>query len=416
MKTTGIGKMNYAVIDVETSIGNNGHPFTKTNKLCAVGIKDKDGLTVYDIEHGDEPYGAKLAEIRERIERAAFLVVFNIMFDLHWIRRYIPDIVFPDVFDDQLAEFILTGQSNPYPSLGDTVAKYGIPAKLDRVSAEYWELGIDTPQVPWELLSEYCAHDVEITEQLYLEQKKKLDGNMKRLFWLQCQDLLLLEEIEWNGLLYDFETARTAGQELQAEGAKIDEELHNLVDALCVDFGSSDHLSVILYGGVIYEKYRETYTKTLKSGEIKEKERWSIRPVEFRRMVKPLPGTETKPTSGLSDDELTEINRTRISEGRVPYVRHWSVAEPILGRLVLRGKADILVRLILRKSRIRKLASTYYTGLVNKAQQMGWDDGIIHGQFNQLVARTGRLSSSEPNEQNFDNDIKRLFPTRYQTV
>jgi DNA polymerase I-like protein with 3'-5' exonuclease and polymerase domains len=301
-----------------------------------------------------------------------------------------------------------------FPGLGEVAERRGMGTKLDRVASEYWSLGIDTNEVPWDILEEYCRHDVELTDQVYQQQRTELVGPMRRLFWLQCKDLLLLEEMEWNGLLYDVETARIAGQELQTEDAQIEEELRQLVGHPCVDLGSGDHLSSVLYGGTIWEQYREQYTRELKDGTQKSKERWSRRPVEFGRLVKPLPRTELKPTNGVSDQELAEINRSRNGEGKVPYSRHYSVSEPVLSKLPARGRAKRIIELCLRKSRIRKLDSTYYTGLAAKIDEMEWSDGIIHGQLNQCVARTGRLSSSEPNEQNFDNDIKKLFGTRYQ--
>ena len=42
----------------------------------------------------------------------------------------------------------------------------------------------------------------------------------------------------------------------------------------------------------------------------------------------------------------------------------------------------------------------------------GWD-GSIHGQFNQVVARTGRLSSSAPNMQNTPPELDKLLVSRY---
>jgi DNA polymerase I-like protein with 3'-5' exonuclease and polymerase domains len=405
--------MKYAVLDVESTIKNKGHPFTKSNRLCSVGIKDKYGTNVYPIEYDEAPYGDALIDLSMRLDEAAYVVGFNIKFDLHWLRRYIHDLRIRGIFDCQLAEFLLAGQTQPYPSLDDTALRYQIGRKLDLVHTEYWDLGIDTPEVPWGILEEYNAHDVEITDQIHLKQLELLKGNTKRLFFLQCEDLLLLEEMEWNGLLYDVEAARTAGQELQQEAAQVDEELRALLGDGGIDIGSSDQLSCALYGGIVWVPYRETYTRILKDGTEKQKERWSKRPVEFGRLVKPLRGTELKPTDGLSDKELAEANSRRHGEGKVPYQRLYSVAEPVLSRVSAKGKAGRIIELILRKSRLRKLDSTYYTGLIDKINEMEWYDGYIHGTLNQCVARTGRLSSSEPNEQNFDNDIKKLFRTRY---
>ena len=60
--------------------------------------------------------------------------------------------------------------------------------------------------------------------------------------------------------------------------------------------------------------------------------------------------------------------------------------------------------------------TTYYQGLPKLITEMNWEYGKIHGQLNQCVARTGRLSSSKPNLQNFDSEIKNLFGSRYENV
>jgi DNA polymerase I-like protein with 3'-5' exonuclease and polymerase domains len=57
--------------------------------------------------------------------------------------------------------------------------------------------------------------------------------------------------------------------------------------------------------------------------------------------------------------------------------------------------------------------STYYRGLLKLATELNWKENKIHGQLNQCVARTGRLSSSKPNLQNFDGGIKGLFYSRF---
>lgn len=61
---------------------------------------------------------------------------------------------------------------------------------------------------------------------------------------------------------------------------------------------------------------------------------------------------------------------------------------------------------ILSYRTLAKLASTY----VDKIPEMLDDDGRLRGNFNQIGARTGRFSSSEPNLQNQPNNKK--FPVR----
>ena len=91
-------------------------------------------------------------------------------------------------------------------------------------------------------------------------------------------------------------------------------------------------------------------------------------------------------------------------------VKHLHLKHPSLKRSQIKTIVDI----ILKRSGLIKKVSTYYRGLVSLIKDSNWNPGTIHGQLNQCVARTGRLSSSKPNLQNFDGDIKGLFKSRYE--
>ena len=71
-----------------------------------------------------------------------------------------------------------------------------------------------------------------------------------------------------------------------------------------------------------------------------------------------------------------------------------STAQEVLEELALKHP---LPALILRHRQLAKLKSTYLDALPELVHQ---DDGRIHASFNQGVAATGRLSSSDPNLQN----------------
>lgn len=317
------------------------------------------------------------------------------------------------MYDAQLAEFILGGQSEPYPALAEVVVRYDLPAKLDVVRTEYWERGIDTDAVPWEILGEYCLHDIDITLQLFHAQKGLFKGNMKKLFLLQCEDLKGLQEAEQNGLRYDLQKAKELGAELQVEIARIDAELRGHAGIDWLNFSSSDQLSCLLYGGVIYERVRERTERILKSGEVKVGERWGLAAHSFPRLVSPLKGTESGETSKLADGELNRVNNERETTGKKSLVRVYSTAAPVLQRLRAKGRGKSIIGLLLKRAIAEKLDSTYYTGLINKAAELEWEGDEVHGQFNLVVAGTGRLSSSNPNLQNFSGEIKELFYSRY---
>ena len=87
---------------------------------------------------------------------------------------------------------------------------YGLGNKLDVVATEYWEKGIDTQDIPREVLSDYLNQDLLPTERVYEKQIEDFNTNHPpetlTLFKLQCQDLLVLQEMEYNGMWFDVET------------------------------------------------------------------------------------------------------------------------------------------------------------------------------------------------------------------
>lgn len=384
--------MRSLILDVETTISNKGNPFDETNKLCYVGLLGSIPRTI-SIEYGDEPYRHKLDEIQKEIDESEILVGFNIKFDLHWLRKYGINFVGKRIWDCQLVHFILTGQQYPYPSLNSVSAYYDLGSKLDVVATEYWSNKIDTPNIPKDILEEYLIGDLQLTQKVYEKQLEEFASSaktMQRLISLHNQDLLILQEMEYNGLLFDEKQSNVLAEELQEQIKKIDDilfEYHSLVD---FNPNSTEHLSAFLYGGIIKVKRRETIG-LFKTGTRKgqAKERWVLHEITFDRLVNPLKGSELEKEGFFSTDEQT------------------------LKSLKGNKKAKEVIELLLHRAVLEKRLSTYYKGLVDLRKEMNWHEGRLHGQLNQCVARTGRLSSSKPNLQNFDGEIKTLFRSRY---
>jgi len=386
--------MSYLILDVETTTFNKGNPFDERNKLCYVGLKADEPFdrNLYDIEYSDTPFRRELEEIQAAINSTTTLVGFNIKFDLHWIRNY--GITFTElrIWDCQLMHFIITGQSHTYPSLNEVAEYYGLGSKLDVVSEVYWKNGVDTKDIPKEILEEYLQGDLDLTEQVYLKQLEYLKQNPKlaRLCSLHNQDVLVLEEMEYNGLLYDYEKSKELAAKTRIEIAELDSILYSYHNLSEFNPNSTDQLSAFLYGGSIKLKRREvigTFKTGARAGQ--PKERWVEYFVEFPRLVRPLKGSE-----------LTKENL-------------FSTDEPTLRSLKGSKKAMEVIEILLKRAELDKRVSTYYEGLNNLCEEMYWKKGVIHGQLNQCVVKTGRLSSSRPNLQNFDGKIKELFYTRF---
>jgi DNA polymerase-1 len=340
-----------------------------------------------------EYMGMDKQEIQSRIDNTQLLVGFNIKFDLHWIRNYEIDFSRCAVWDCQLAAFLLSGQSVPYPSLDGVSSFYGLGSKLDVVSTEYWDKGIDTTEIPEEVLLDYLKQDLLLTERVYHHQLKLFESEpqLYKLFKLQCQDLLVLQDMEWNGMDFDVERAEELAKKETERIHEIEVELQEGYEDIPINFQSRDHLSAYLYGGSISNDVRMPIG-VYKTGAKTGLPRYKI--VEYKyelpQLIKPPKGSELKKDGFFATDEgtLRSISCNRQARRRLD--------------------------LILERSQSSKLVGTYYRGIPELIGEMDWSDGKIHGTFNQCVAATGRLSSSRPNLQNFANEVDKLLVSRYK--
>lgn len=383
------------VLDVETTIFQNGNPYSNRNRLCLVGIRYGGRNFIWDIEYGLEPYADKLVEIQAVLSRAsldnALLCGFNCKFDLGWLKRYGIQIPKMELWDCQLAHFIQVNQSQSYPDLDGTLKFHGLPGKSDVVEREYWSKGIDTPEIPPEVLLAYLEGDLEGTEALYAAQIQVIPRTKRSLLKLHNQDLLVLLDMEFNGLLFDFDTIQIESERTKSRIKELESELSEYTGNWPhFNFDSGSHLSCLIYGGTITAKIAVPYEHTYKTGTLRgttaTRHKHIIENKTYSRLCAPLQRTELK-KAGL-----------------------WSTDEQILRQL--KGNKR-LINLLLERSELVKLVETYYEGIKTKYEEMDWTDNIVHGQFNQVVARTGRLSSSNPNLQNMPEIINQYIISRF---
>ena len=371
--------MSTVVVDVETTTFLKGNPFSARNRCCYVGAYI-EGQTI--LTWSDD----LLYNIRPILADTTTLVGFNTKFDIHHLRRLgYRDLDFR-IWDCQLAHFLQSGQVGAYPSLNDTASFWGIEGKDDRVEREYWSAGIDTPDIPRDILIKYLEQDLRVTWQVYEKQLEYFLSNpqLYRLFVLQCEDQKSLIEMEENGLLLDTDKASEKARSLYEEISAIERDLSAYYRGIPINWDSHDHCSTILYGGTIEVDIREA-VGVYKTGAKVGQPRYRIAKQVYNlpRLFEPLPNTELK------------------KEG------YWSTDESILRQL--KGNVP---KMLNKRSELSKLLD-YYEGYPNLLTKMDWPDKILHGQLNQCVARTGRLSASNPNQQNIAEEAKEIIISRY---
>jgi len=371
--------MKVISIDVESTISNKGNPFDTTNRLVSVawtdGTMEQCVGATYD------------ADVQAAISNAELLVGFNIKFDLHWLRHAGYDLSNVRVWDCQLAEFIISRQKMKYPSLDKCLEKYGLEAKLDVVKEQYWKNGIDTTEVPWEILSAYNIQDVKQTLALYYKQQEVVTPLQKRLVQLTCMDLITLEEMEYNGLPVDLDKCKADSDKLKEQIAIITNDLSSRYPHIPINFNSTDHLSAYMYGGTIEEERREV-AGLYKTGPKTGQPRFKV-----IRETHTLPGL-FKPIEG------TELQKEGL----------FSTSEDVLKRL--KDKTGVVSNL-LQLAQLTKV-NEFYEGFIKINDEMHWPANKIHGQFNQVTTSTGRLSSTKPNLQNMPPELQLNVRSQYE--
>lgn len=375
--------------DLETTIFNKGNAFDERNEVCFVGLGDK----LFDIQYTDHPYGDNLREIQNDIDSVDLLLFINAKFDLHHLRNLGIKFSHKKIWDCQIVDFMLEGQTTSYPSMNSMATKYDLPLKDDKIS-EYWAQQIDTKDIPYDEITEYLRHDLETTYKIYEIQKQLVETKSKafqRLVSLMNQDLLVLQEIEYNGFYFNEQACLTKAEELQHTINDLRMELHDYHSIEEFNSESGDHLSALLYGGTIIIP-RKVLVGTYKTGDRKGEDKygWNDYSYDLPRLFNPLPRTELKKPG------------------------YWQTGEDVLKQLKSRDKASKrVVEIILSLAKLEKIVGTYYNGLPKLRETMNWKPNMLHGNLNQVTARTGRLSSTKPNLQNISGDMKIVFETRY---
>ena len=387
--------MQYVVFDLETttteSFGRKANPFDKRNFIVAAGWKfwHTDSIATVYSKRGLHSMPQLDAEI---------LVGHNIKFDLlyiweePWVQAFIGR--GGKIFDTQLAEYLITGQTNKYSSLNQCAKKYGCTLKNDKIK-EMWEAGIDTTDIQQDSLIEYLRDDVRNTEIVFLNQIERLKKlGMFNLAVAQMDSILATTEMEYNGMYIDKEIAYRDKEALIIECGVLDNEILSMVKELDtwpvdINLSSPDHLSAIFFSGNV--RYVEKEPKLDSEGN----------PVIYK--------------SGKKKGQIWKVNTAKESlikgYGAIPN-EEWmsktagvySTSVNVLQELsLLDNEAGKFADKMLLRRKLNKELNTYYTGMLNLVHPI---DNCLHGSLNHVSTDTGRLSSKKPNMQNITSSEK----------
>jgi DNA polymerase-1 len=374
--------MNILALDTETTTWNKGNPYDSRNHLICYSAATST------TSYAKRWETSTANELEKDLTSVDLIIGFNFKFDLHWfLKEQVYQLLDKQIWDVQIAEFIISNQTHRFPSLNETCAKYGLGQKLDVIKEEYWDKGINTDEIPWEILSKYAQLDAELTLKCYHAQVAIMTPKQKTLCFLICQDLKILQEMEANGIPFDEDLCEERAKEVDAKMEGILGKLRGIYPSVPINFNSPEQLSSFLYGGSIKEEGKE-HIGFFKTGPRAGQPKYSNTIIEHTlpRLYEPIRGSQMAKEGVFSTNEGTLRK--------------------------LKGKKNIIT-MLLELSKLEKLNGTYYNGLISLRKEMNWPKGLLHGNFNQTTAQTGRLSSSRPNLQNFASELQDIFISEY---
>jgi DNA polymerase I-like protein with 3'-5' exonuclease and polymerase domains len=414
--------------DVETSKRPRHLPYHEGSFLVNACLSWEDGSSrVLTFNHQEAPDVNQfycIQEIQSAFDEADRIVGHNLKFDLLWAKKLALNFENNKLFCTMIAEYLISGQTKQEYSLAAVSERRGIAQKLDKVKA-FWEAGIETDEIPLDILEPYVKRDAENTLAIYLQQIKEIkEKGLVRLAALQMEVMRCLIDIEWAGMFVCCDRMEDIISDLSRKKRDLEVEIKEVIGWDC-NLSSNDELSVALYGGTLMEEQKQPYVTTrnltikepfiftYKSGLQKKKYRNKILKeliVKTRKIKVPI----YYEGLGFTPPKDSRVKKSIGMEAKESF---YSTDKNTIKFLKARNKKQKkLLKLLNDYSVTNKAYQSFLgkgdAGLANKIQP----DGCVHPNYNQTVTTTGRLSSSEPNGQNFPrkgtSPIKRIFIPR----
>lgn len=309
-----------------------------------------------------------IKEFNRLLKKRPEIDMFNAKFDIRVLRHFgLPDIYC--TWDGYLASRLLN-ENETEANLKALHNKYCLDGKGDAFRFEDLFKGIPFTMIPFNVGYLYAAHDPVITYELNEYQRKHLRADheredMRQLYWvfknIEMPCVPVVADMEDAGISIDTDYA----EKLSVKYNQLLEEKKNNFYRLCDDFGTElDN----------YRKKQGANNKLEYPINITSASQIAIMLYDVLKIEPP----DKKSPRGTGEDILEKIDHP-------------------------------IAKAILEYREVQKLLSTYIDKLPDCVNP---NDGRIHCSFNQYGAKTGRMSSSEPNLQNIpshNKDIRKMF-------
>jgi DNA polymerase I-like protein with 3'-5' exonuclease and polymerase domains len=262
-----------------------------------------------------------------------------------------------------------------------------------------WDAGYETTEIPLRILLPYLEQDCINALAIYQLQVPLVHVNrLDTLLAIQNENTRVLSDIEGNGMLLNVDEAMRHVKALRLKLEVLDTDIKMAV-GYDFNISSGDQLSAVLYGGTL-KRERETWVQhTLKTKpETTYKMKIEIDEVKDEGM-----GFAKEKKNKTKKEGIYKTNKDTIKFLKAKTKTQRNLKKWLIERS---GAAKALESLLGKDG----------AGILNKVG----DDGLVHPKYNMTIAKTGRLTSSDPNGQNLPREgtspIKLSFVARYDYI
>lgn len=454
------------VFDLETYVQflvgkTDNSPFNKSNKCVGVwwlviedGEIGKVHRSVWNHDEQDKPDSREA--FQQALDSSDLIVAHNAKFDVIWLLEMgftIPE----NIWCTMIGEYIFSRAQRIPLSLKETAERRDVTRKKSDLVDKMFKEGIGFEKMPLDIVDEYAAADVQSCAEIYLQQISDLEqpenSGLKPVFILMNQNLEFLSEIERNGVAIDMEALEVVEKDFTEERDQLIDRLKEIASEVLGDrpfnLNSGPDQTAIVYGREVVDRNlharmfnigvgsngKPLPTPRMKTSEFNAAVRGTT--VVLKRTIaeccpscngsgrqykvtkkgepyKNQPRCKTCEGSGAIYLDTGETAGLRLVPKDPTYasINGFKVDKHIIKKLIsqARLKNNLLAVEYLEKMSRLNAVNTYINSFINGIKTWTREDGILHPNFNQTVARTARLSSTNPNFQNQPKSNK--FPVR----
>lgn len=282
----------------------------------------------------------------------------NIKYDIQVLANYNINLR-GKVFDTMIAHYLIQPElRHNLNYLAESYLNYKPVSIEELIGKKGTEQG-SMREVPLQIITDYTCEDADLTWQLYLLLKEKLEKlNLNNLAdGIEFPLVSVLSEMEINGVKLDTSSLKLFGNELETDISVLEKEIYEHAGE---EFNISSPKQL---GEILFEKLKIS------------------------------------------------------SAGKRTKTKMYATGEEILNKL---SDQHPIILKVLEYRTLKKLLSTYVDALPRMINQK---TGKLHTSFNQAITSTGRLSSNNPNLQNIPireergREIRKAFvPTDHHHI